>query len=153
RVLVLATYRPQELLQTEHPFGQVKGELEERNQSHDVQLDFLTLEDVAAYLKLEFHAHDFPATLGELVYSKSEGNPLFMVEMVRYLRERKILAEQHGTWSLVQPLSGIRINWPKKIEGMIQRKIGLLKPSDRQLLAAASIQGYEFDSAVVARAL
>ena len=36
---------------------------------------------------------------------------------------------------------------------MIERKIGQLGDEDRALLVAASVQGYEFDSAVVARAL
>ena len=36
---------------------------------------------------------------------------------------------------------------------MIQRKIDQLGEDDRRLLVAASVQGYEFDSAVVARVL
>lgn len=36
---------------------------------------------------------------------------------------------------------------------MVQRKIGQLSESDSQLLVAASVQGYDFDSAVVATAL
>src|SRR5262249_49344930 len=36
---------------------------------------------------------------------------------------------------------------------MIQRKIDQLSQADRRLLVAASVQGYEFDAAVVAKAL
>src|SRR5439155_1668379 len=40
---------------------------------------------------------------------------------------------------------------PESIRGMIQRTIDLLGETDRRLLNAASVQGHEFDAAVVAR--
>src|SRR5262249_24864830 len=42
---------------------------------------------------------------------------------------------------------------PESVRGMIQRKIDQLGEDDRRLLVAATVQGYEFDSAVVARVL
>src|SRR5262249_19325376 len=42
---------------------------------------------------------------------------------------------------------------PESIRGMIQRKVDQLGEADRQLLLAASVQGPEFDSAVVAQGL
>jgi predicted ATPase len=42
---------------------------------------------------------------------------------------------------------------PESVRGMIERKIAQLCEDDRKLLTAASMQGYEFDSAVVAKVL
>ncbi len=42
---------------------------------------------------------------------------------------------------------------PESVRGMIQRKVDRLSTSDRSLLMAASVQGPEFDSAVVAQLL
>ena len=42
---------------------------------------------------------------------------------------------------------------PESVRGMIQRKVDQLSTADRHLLMAASVQGPEFDSAVVARLL
>src|SRR5581483_4125510 len=42
---------------------------------------------------------------------------------------------------------------PESVRGLIQRKLDRLDEADRRLLAAASVQGHEFDSAVVAAAL
>src|SRR5262249_59813922 len=42
---------------------------------------------------------------------------------------------------------------PESVGGMIERKIGRLTEDDQRLLAAAGVQGSEFDSAVVAGAL
>lgn len=41
----------------------------------------------------------------------------------------------------------------ESIRGLIDGKISRLKEEERRLLSAASVQGYEFDSAVIAQAL
>ena len=153
RVLMLATYRPHELVLAGHPFVQMKLELQRRNLCSDLHLDFLTQEDVAAYLELEFQNHRFPHTFCALIHSQSEGNPFFMVDMLRYLRDRKAIIEKKGVWLLEESLPDIQVELPQSIRGMIQRKIDLLTDPDRRLLAAASVQGYEFDSAVMAKTL
>ena len=42
---------------------------------------------------------------------------------------------------------------PESVRSLIQRKMDALEEADRRLLAAASVQGMDFDSAIVARAL
>src|SRR5262249_51622876 len=42
---------------------------------------------------------------------------------------------------------------PESVRSMIERKIAQLGEEDRRLLVAASVQGYEFDAAVVSQAL
>jgi predicted ATPase len=54
---------------------------------------------------------------------------------------------------LGQSVPDLRRDLPESVRGMIQRKIDQLDEDDRRLLVAASVQGYEFDSAVVARVL
>ena len=56
-------------------------------------------------------------------------------------------------WTLAQALPDIERELPESVRGMIERKIAQLSEEDRTLLTAASVQGYEFDSAVVAQAL
>src|SRR5262249_30986232 len=56
-------------------------------------------------------------------------------------------------WSLVGELPDLRRELPASVRGMIQRKLERLGEDDRRLLAAASVQGPEVDSAVVAGAL
>src|SRR5262249_13233107 len=68
-----------------------------------------------------------------------------------YLREREVICRQEGQWLLAQALPDLRRELPESVRGMIQRKTDQLGEEDRLLLKAASVQGAEFDSAVLAR--
>src|SRR5262249_17496517 len=82
-----------------------------------------------------------------------EGNPLFMVDLLRYLRDRGVIVQDHGRWALAQAVPDLRSEMPESVRGLIQRKIGQLGDADRQLLTAASVRGPGFDTAGVARVL
>jgi tetratricopeptide (TPR) repeat protein len=153
RVLVIATYRPSDLLLAKHPFLQVRPDLQARGVCREIELEFLSLSEIERYLVLEFPEHRFPAELPELIHSKTEGNPLFMAELVRYLCDRGVIAPVDGRWTLAQSLPDIERDLPESVRGMVERKIAQLSEEDRRLLVAASVQGYEFDSTVVAMAL
>jgi predicted ATPase len=153
RVLVIATYRPSDLLLAKHPFLQLRPDLQGRGLCREIELEFLARSEIEKYLALEFPEHRFPSELPALIHSKTEGNPLFMADLVRYLRDRKVIAEEKGRWVLAQSLPAIERDLPESVRGMIERKIAQLSEDDRRLLVAASVQGYEFDSTIIARAL
>jgi predicted ATPase len=153
RVLVLITYRPTEMLLGPHAFHNVKLELQSRGICSELALRFLGHVDIEHYLGLAFPGHAFPADFADLIRFRTEGNPLFMVDLLRYLRERQVIAQINGRWSLARELPDLREDLPESVRGMIQRKLDRLDEPDRRLLAAASVQGYEFDSTIVAEAL
>jgi tetratricopeptide (TPR) repeat protein len=153
RLLLLATYRPSDLHLAKHPFLQVQRELQGRGLCQEISLDFLGERDITRYLEREFPDHRFPSFLASLVRSRTEGNPLFVVELVRYLRDRGVIAEQDGHWVLAQSAQQIQRDLPESIRGMIARKLDRLEEEDRRLLDAAAVQGQQFDSATVARVL
>jgi predicted ATPase len=153
RLLILLSYRPSDLLRTEHPFGPIKLELQGRGICREIALPFLNREDVDRYLALTFADHRFPAELADLLHARTEGNPLFMADLLRSLRDRGAIVQEAGHWNLVRALPDLQRELPESVRGMIQRKIDLLTAADRHLLMAASVQGPEFDSAVVARLL
>ena len=154
RMLIIATYRPSDLLLAKHPFAETKLVLQERGVCRDVAVTFLTSADVELYLTQEFPEHRFPPEFALLIHGKTEGSPLFMVDLIRYLVNRGVIAEgEQGRWSLAESVPTIEHELPESVRSMIQRKIDQLSDGQRRLLAAASVQGQEFDSAVVARAL
>jgi len=154
RMLIVGAYRPSDLLLSKHPFAEVKLVLQQRGVCRDVPLAFLTPADVERYLTLEFPEHRFPPEFASLIHAKTEGSPLFMVDLIRYLRNRGVIAEkEQGRWSLVESVPEIQRELPESVRSMIQRKIDQLSDAERRLLSAASVQGQEFDSAVAARAL
>jgi predicted ATPase len=153
RVLVVLTYRPTELVLGKHPFGPVKLDLQARGVVRELSLEFLTRPDIDRYLALEFPGHGFPEEFAALVHARTEGSPLFMADLLRYLRDRKILSFEQGGWTLKESVPDLQRDLPESVRSMIQRKIDQLSEDDRHLLVAASVQGYEFDSAVVAGVL
>ena len=158
RVLIVVTYRPSDMLLAKHPFLQIKPDLQARGVCRELLLEFLNEAEIAEYLALEFPGHRFPAEFPQLIHAKTEGSPLFMADLLRYLRDRGVIAWQTARrsgdrWTLAQALPDIERELPESVRGMIERKIAQLSEEDRTLLTAASVQGYEFDSAVVAQAL
>ena len=153
RALLVLTYRPTDLVLGKHPFGPVKLDLQARGVCRELALEFLTRADLDRYLALEFPGHCFPEEFAALVHARTEGSPLFMADLLHYLRDRQVLAQEQGRWTLGRSIPDLRRDLPESVRGMIQRKIGQLGDDDRRLLVAASVQGYEFDSAVVARVL
>lgn len=153
RLFMIVTARPSELLLQKHPFLELSRELQTRGGLHELSLAFLNWENVRDYLGLEFPANEFPDAFHQLVYEKTEGSPLFMVDLLRYLRDQDFIADTDGPWRLTRDVSEIEREIPASVRSMIERKIDQLTDEERKILIAASVQGAEFDSAVVAQAL
>ncbi len=153
RVLVVLTYRPTEVLLGPHPFLRVKLELQAQGACRELALGLLSRDDVAAYLDLAFPGHAFLPDFAAAVHARTEGNPLFMADLLAYLRHRGVIAEVAGRWVLARPLPELWPELPESARGMIQRKLDLLSDHDRRLLAAAAVQGHAFDAVAVAGAV
>jgi len=153
RLVMVATYRPTDLLLAKHPFLQLRPDLQSRGICRELQLAFLTQADIAMYLDRRFPGHRFPAELPSLIHAKTEGSPLFMADLVRYLRDCGVIAREQDSWMLAQALPVLEGDLPESVRGMIERTIAQLSEEDRRLLVAASVQGYQFDSAILARVL
>lgn len=151
RFLTVATYRPSDMLLADHPFIGVKRELQARGICQEVPLGFLSRDDISRYLDLEFSGHAFEDSLVDLVHTRTEGNPLFLVNVLRYLEASGAL-EKKDRWRLVKPLEEIEKDVPESVRSMIDRKIEQLSDEDRRLLITASVQGAEFHASVVAEA-
>jgi predicted ATPase len=153
RVLIVAAYRPTELLLGPHPFAGVRDELQARGVCTELSLGFMSRADVDRYLSLAFPNHAFTTDFAQVIHARTEGNPLFMADLLRYLRERGVIAEARGRWALARELPDLGTEMPESVRGMIRRKLERPTDADRRLLSAAAVQGPEFDSATIAGAL
>ncbi|MDQ6675852.1 MAG: protein kinase, partial [Acidobacteriota bacterium] len=152
-LLIVITFRPSDLRLVKHPFLKLKGDLQARGVAREIQLGFLSSDEVKQYIALEFSPHQFPPEVAAMVHAKTEGSPLFMTDLLRYFRDRQIIAQEGGRWILARPLPEIERDLPESTRAMIETTLGQLGADDHRLLVAASVQGHEFDSAVIARAL
>jgi predicted ATPase len=76
-----------------------------------------------------------------------------MADLVRFLRDRGVLDQRDGRWTMAGALPAIEEDLPESIRSLIEKKIRDLGGVDRNLLSAAAAQGQEFDAVVVASVL
>jgi tRNA A-37 threonylcarbamoyl transferase component Bud32/tetratricopeptide (TPR) repeat protein len=151
RLLVVGTFRSSDLLRAKHPLIPVKLDWQARGLCHELTLDLLGPGDVARYIDLQFPGHALPPEFSKTIHARTDGSPLFMVDILRYLRDRGAIVEQGG-WRLAGHFDEIVRDLPESVRSMIERKIGQLEEQDRRLLTIAAVQGAQFDSATVAEA-
>jgi predicted ATPase/tRNA A-37 threonylcarbamoyl transferase component Bud32 len=150
RVVVIVTYRQTEMLLGPHPFWGLKLELQGRGACTELVLPMLRRDDIARYLALTFENHEFPDDFADEIFARTEGNPLFMADLLRYLSERRALIQDGQRWRMNGELPDLTREFPESVRGTIRRKLDRLDDVDRRLLAAAAVQGSEFDSLIVA---
>ena len=153
RLLIITTCRPSDLAQGRHQFLSVKLDLIARGMCREITPESLDLVAVARYIALQFPEHGFPSDFARLVHERSEGNPLFMSDLLRDLRRRQQVRQRDGRWVLADDLLSVERELPESIRSAVQRKVEALDDADRRLLGAASVQGVDFDTALIAAAL
>jgi predicted ATPase/tRNA A-37 threonylcarbamoyl transferase component Bud32 len=153
RLLLILAYRPTDLALSQHPFGPVQLDLQARGLCREISLGFLEGADIERYLALRFAANDFPGELPALIHRRTEGNPLFLADLLQYLCDKGVIVAREGRWGLAGVLPDLQRELPESVRSLIRRKIDRLGRADRRLLMAAAVQGHEFDAAVIARAL
>jgi DNA-binding winged helix-turn-helix (wHTH) protein/predicted ATPase len=165
RLVVIGTYRPVEILAREHPLKGVKQELQMHGQCQELALDFLREEHVAEYLTQRF-ASPSPASAGEgrgegpsqspfqrlarVIHRRTDGNPLFMVNVVNHLIAHGVIAQVDGQWVLQGGEAEVARRIPEDLRQLIERQTERLNPAERAMLEVASVAGAEFSAAAVA---
>ena len=153
RLLIVTTSRPSELAQGRHPFLPTKLDLMSRGLCREIVPSYLDVQAIERYVALQFPEHGFPSGFASLIHERTEGSPLFMADVLRDLRRRQLVRQQDGRWVIAEDLLTLEDELPRSVMSLIQRKLEALDDADRRLLTAASVQGLDFDSAIVARAL
>ncbi|HKP84796.1 MAG TPA: AAA family ATPase [Blastocatellia bacterium] len=153
RLLVIATYRPVEVILSEHPLKGVKQELLARRLAKELPLEYLTEEAVAEFLDMKFPRNQFPKQLALLIHRRTEGNPLFMVNLADYLLAEGIIAEEDGIWRLRVELAELELGVPENVRRLIEKQIERLGSEEQRVLEAASVVGLECSAIAIAAAL
>jgi len=152
KILVLATFRSEE----------VTADAEGRSHPLAEEMQAMSREDLFSEIKLSnLNKANFLTIaqnmLGGLVQQdliekiarEGNGNALFLVESLRMLVERNVLAEVNSEWRLSVDDFGI----PSKIRDIILRRLGTLNHVQRRVLDAASVIGEKFNVELLASVL
>ena len=89
---------------------------------------------------------DAPSVLTRFVARHSEGNPLFVVELLKHLDEVGALTAPDGG---ARPLTLADLGLPEGIRQLIGRRLERLGPTTRRLLTLAAVMGREFRLSII----
>ena len=138
RVLVVGTYRDVEL-NRQHPLAETLAELTRERLFTRVLLRGLTAEDIGHFISLTSGVEP-PKGLVTAVHRETEGNPLFVTEVVRLLvQEGELTPEttrERESWV-------IRI--PESVREVIGRRLNRLSGRCNEVLTVAAVVGREFE--------
>jgi len=148
RLLVLGTYRAAEVVVRGHPLQTVQHELIARGQGEEVALSYLSEAAVQAYVAARVAEQDAAAALAPVVYRRTDGHPLFMVQMTDYLAQegRPLPATPTALDALEQAL-------PQGLRELIEMQLERLTDEEQQVLEVGSVAGAVFAVASVAAGL
>lgn len=163
RIFLVGTYRPEEIAQ-DRPVGSSSGvaarhvlldiTYEMKRQHGDIWIDLAGYDADARRRFVDSYLDTLPNHLGESfrksLLLRTEGHPLFTVELVRSMQERGDLQKgDSGQW-----IVGESIDWsalPAKVEGAIESRIERLSEELQTVLSIACVEGETFTAEVVAR--
>ena len=112
----------------------------------------LTPKELSRLLIDLFRSEKLAGELGWAIATKSDGNPFFVFELVRALREEHLIArEPDGTWVKTGLIKDLNV--PSSVLDLVEARIRDLDEIDKDLLEVASCCGFEFDPLLVAAAL
>ncbi len=146
RLLVLGTYRPAEVIIKQHPLRGLKRELQIHRRCTELAIEFLSPASVARYLALRFPGAEFPAGLAALIHQRTDGNPLFLVNVADYLLTTSQIERVPGGWRLAKPVTEAGLGIPDSLQQLIEKQIERLSADEQRILAVASVAGLEFST-------
>ncbi|MBS0643068.1 MAG: AAA family ATPase [Proteobacteria bacterium] len=142
-ILMIGTYRDTELSR-HHPLSDTLGGLIRDSHVARLRLAGLDGEEVRHFVA---HAAGVvpPPSLTRSIHQQTEGNPLFVREVVRLLSEQGHFAAGHGA-------APATIRIPEGIRDVIGRRLNRLSRDCNEILTLAAIAGRDFAADVLAQA-
>ncbi|MCH8818468.1 MAG: protein kinase, partial [Chloroflexi bacterium] len=137
RILLIGTYRDMEV-NRRHPLSLTLGDLTRERLFERVLLRGLNRTDVERFIEVASGVAP-PAALVDAVFTQTEGNPLFVTEIVRLLVQEGLLTTEatagRDTWSV--PI-------PEGIRDVIGRRLDRLSERCNETLSVGAVIGREF---------
>src|SRR5262249_54022355 len=138
RILQVLTYRT----------GYVHA-LGERTYHMRIGLDVLSPHQSVEMARAMLGADSLPREFEALLARKAEGNPFFVEEMVKSLRETDALQPTARTYTLAR--QGDEVDVPDTIQDLITARIDRLDEGPKRALQVASVIGREFSGRLLER--
>ena len=156
RILIIGTFRPDEVTlghdDAPHPLGKVLAEL--KRSFGDIEIELGQGDESAERSFVDAYVDAEPNRLGydfrQALAQRTGGNPLFVVELLSYMREHgQLVKNREGEWH-----AAARVHWtalPARVEGVIEERLLRLGKEGRETLVVGSVEGQSFTAEVIAQ--
>lgn len=132
RLLVVATLRPS--WTAEDPLGRAVHALDRDGRLHATRLTGLSETDVSALIHGQgerISAEPVVTPVVKMLTARTDGNPFFVLEILRHLDGASISAESAVL--------------PPRVRELIQQRLAAIEPGSRHILEIAAVIGKQFD--------
>lgn len=153
-LFVVGTFRPEEITTVDGKSHPLKGtmQLMDREDLYEkMELKRLPEGSMDEFLFALLGKSDFTIEFKNRIYQETEGNPLFVIQLIKYMVDERIILEDKGKWKLTKDIKDFEI--PSKIYNVIERRLNRLEKEERRVLDYASIIGETFTSSILTYAL
>jgi len=141
-LILLGAYRETDI-DDRHPMSPVLTELNRERLLQSVPLKRMSLNDTSEMIKQTLEQDEVPKEFCELVYEKTRGNPFFVEEVIKSLKEEGIVHREENKWKIAEVS---RIEFPKTVKSVIKARISRLDDECQNVLTMASFIGNDFTS-------
>ena len=138
RIMVCLTQRPDSALDSaEH-----QQMLQRPAFAHELTLSRLTRDEVKQWIEAAFHRQQAGREFLAFLYRHTEGNPLFITQLLRALVEDGAIWYSGSRWEWT-PVSELRL--PSGRAALIAQRLSKFSSSTQAVLGTAAIAGRQFD--------
>jgi serine/threonine protein kinase/tetratricopeptide (TPR) repeat protein len=139
-LLLLGAYRDTDV-DEKHPLSPVLTELNRERLLQSAPLKRMSLNDVSEMIRQILEQEDVPKEFCELVYDKTRGNPFFVEEVIRSLKEEEVIYREEDKWKIKEVS---KIEFPETVKAVIKARISRLDKECQHVLNMASFVGNDF---------
>jgi diguanylate cyclase (GGDEF)-like protein len=139
RLLICLTIRAEEM---QGETLERRRRLSRNERFRELTLARLTRDELKQWLQAAFHRQEVSRELLAFLYHHTEGNPLFVVQVLRTLLEEGAIWHDGQRWEW-RPVSELRL--PVAITDLISRRLSRLSPRAQTILTTVAVIGREFD--------
>ncbi|NIM95022.1 MAG: AAA family ATPase [Anaerolineales bacterium] len=119
-----------------------KAETDFAHRYTQIQLKRLSSAESDQLVNYLLEISELPKNIQLIILERSEGNPLYLEEIIRNLIDHDVITREDHTWRATKEITEISI--PETLQGVLLARIDRLEEDVRQTLQMASVIGKSF---------
>lgn len=155
KVMIVGTYRTEDILAAregkEHLLLDIQRQMNREGALTVVELVRLDTGHIRDMVESLFPGTNFDNAFYELIFTETEGNPFFVMEILKLFKSEGVIEKENGTHRLREDYEQFDI--PSKIHDVVMMRVGRLNDEEREMLEVGAVEGDSFHSDTIASCL